>query len=313
MKRLFSLFLIISLLGIIATGYGGLCHKKDKNTDTGSSTPAPVEEPDTGSSGPPAKTCSADPADGAVNVPLDKWISWAPSGQGTTYEADSYNIYFGTTNPPLDDLPIEFIVNITATTHNVTPLTAGAVTHYWRTDSKNDKGVTKGNVWHFTTVPLPPGPATAPNPANGATNVSTLAQLYWSAPTDPQAYAESYDVYSGDAANNLQFKANVVGISYNPGPLTYNTTYYWQVKSKNFTGTANGDIWSFHTAPNGAPALASIGSKVTYEDSILTFVISATDPQNDVLTYSATGLPTGATFTASTRTFAWTPSFTQAN
>ncbi|MBI4713384.1 MAG: hypothetical protein HY762_08825, partial [Planctomycetes bacterium] len=56
---------LILLLVLLVTGYGGLCHK-DKDKDTGSSTPAPVEEPDTGSSGPPAQTSAPDPAVGAV-------------------------------------------------------------------------------------------------------------------------------------------------------------------------------------------------------------------------------------------------------
>ena len=45
---------------------------------------------------------------------------------------------------------------------------------------------------------------------------------------------------------------------------------------------------------------------------MLSFVISATDPDGDTLTYSASNLPSGATFDAGTRTFSWTPSFTQA-
>jgi parallel beta-helix repeat protein len=40
----------------------------------------------------------------------------------------------------------------------------------------------------------------------------------------------------------------------------------------------------------------------------LTFTITARDPDNDILAYSAIGLPTGATFDPATRTFAWTPS-----
>ena len=41
------------------------------------------------------------------------------------------------------------------------------------------------------------------------------------------------------------------------------------------------------------------------------FTVSATDADGDSLTYSASGLPSGSTFNSSTRTFSWTPSFTQ--
>lgn len=40
--------------------------------------------------------------------------------------------------------------------------------------------------------------------------------------------------------------------------------------------------------------------------------ISATDPDNDPLTYSASNLPPGASFNPVTQTFSWTPSFDQA-
>src|SRR6185436_278976 len=48
------------------------------------------------------------------------------------------------------------------------------------------------------------------------------------------------------------------------------------------------------------------------ENALLSLTASGTDLDGDALTYSATGLPTGATFDPATRTFSWTPSFTQA-
>jgi PKD repeat protein len=62
--------------------------------------------------------------------------------------------------------------------------------------------------------------------------------------------------------------------------------------------------------PNSAPVLATIGNKSTSENLALTFTISATDADNDPITYSAAGLPTGAGLTG--QTFSWTPTYTQA-
>jgi hypothetical protein len=45
----------------------------------------------------------------------------------------------------------------------------------------------------------------------------------------------------------------------------------------------------------------------------LEFAISATDPDQDALTYSALLLPTGATFIVATGVFSWTPSSDQAS
>lgn len=67
------------------------------------------------------------------------------------------------------------------------------------------------------------------------------------------------------------------------------------------------------TAPaenNADPVLAAIGNKTVDAGVLLTFVISATNtPSSDTLTYAMSDddLPIAATFTPSTRTFAWTP------
>jgi hypothetical protein len=53
--------------------------------------------------------------------------------------------------------------------------------------------------------------------------------------------------------------------------------------------------------------LASIGSKSVDEADLLSFTISASDPDGDILTYSASNLPSGANFNSGTRTFSWTP------
>ncbi|HEY40913.1 MAG TPA: hypothetical protein G4O18_03535 [Dehalococcoidia bacterium] len=62
---------------------------------------------------------------------------------------------------------------------------------------------------------------------------------------------------------------------------------------------------------NSAPVLNAIGNKSVGVGQTLQFTISATDADGDTLTYSATGLPTGATFTPATRTFSWTPTSSQ--
>jgi hypothetical protein len=62
---------------------------------------------------------------------------------------------------------------------------------------------------------------------------------------------------------------------------------------------------------NRAPVLAAIGNKSAYAGSLLTFTISAYDPNGNSLTYSATNLPANATFNPTTRTFAWTPAIAQ--
>jgi hypothetical protein len=61
---------------------------------------------------------------------------------------------------------------------------------------------------------------------------------------------------------------------------------------------------------NGSPVLAAIGNKVIEEGQALSFTLSATDPDGDVLTYSVTGNPSGSSLSGAT--FTWTPTSGQA-
>lgn len=62
---------------------------------------------------------------------------------------------------------------------------------------------------------------------------------------------------------------------------------------------------------NHPPTLHAVGNTTVGYGTTLSFAVSATDPDGDDLTYSASNLPAGATFTASTHTFSWTPTHTQ--
>ena len=60
---------------------------------------------------------------------------------------------------------------------------------------------------------------------------------------------------------------------------------------------------------NSPPVLDPIGDKTVNEGQQLQFTVSGSDPDGDSLTYSAIGLPTGATF--NNGIFDWTPNYTQ--
>jgi len=58
---------------------------------------------------------------------------------------------------------------------------------------------------------------------------------------------------------------------------------------------------------NNPPILTHIGDREVNQDEILRFTLSATDENDDALTYSVTNLPTGAEFNPNAGTFSWTP------
>src|ERR1019366_9231758 len=82
------------------------------------------------------------------------------------------------------------------------------------------------------------------------------------------------------------------------------------------TALAASDIATLYGAPppqpaNLPPVWSAIGNPSVTAGQPLTFTVLATDPEGAPETYSTSALPAGATFTASTRTFSWTPSLTQ--
>jgi len=87
----------------------------------------------------------------------------------------------------------------------------------------------------------PPGVATNPSPADGATGISVNRTLEWT----PDALASSHDVYFG---TSLDFQGNQTTTTFDPGTLSPLTTYYWRVDEVNSVGTTTGPVWSFTTA-----------------------------------------------------------------
>ena len=87
-----------------------------------------------------------------------------------------------------------------------------------------------------------PGQASNPDPADSETDVSSDADLSWTAGSG----AASHDVYFG-TSNPPPFQQNQAGTTYDPGPLDLITPYYWRIDEVNGAGTTTGIVWSFTT------------------------------------------------------------------
>jgi hypothetical protein len=87
--------------------------------------------------------------------------------------------------------------------------------------------------------------AVTPSPTNAATKQSLYTTLSWVAGEG----AANHDVYFGtvNPPTVTQFKGNQVGLTYNPGTLALNTTYYWRVDEVNGVYKVEGTVWSFTT------------------------------------------------------------------
>ena len=75
---------------------------------------------------------------------------------------------------------------------------------------------------------------------------------------------------------------------------------------------SNNETINIHIAnTNRAPIMNPIPDQSLWENETVSFTVSASDPDGDVLGYSASNLPSGAVFDAVTRTFTWKPNFMQ--
>ncbi|HPT04445.1 MAG TPA: choice-of-anchor J domain-containing protein, partial [Bacteroidales bacterium] len=99
----------------------------------------------------------------------------------------------------------------------------------------------------------PPQPATIGAPANAASKVNINTTLTWSAGATggtPQGYKLYFGTDGGGTVAPTNIENGTVQTSpYTPAaPLTFGTTYYWQVVPFNSGGDATGcPIWSFST------------------------------------------------------------------
>jgi hypothetical protein len=96
----------------------------------------------------------------------------------------------------------------------------------------------------------PPGQASNPNPANGATGVSTTADLIWTTGSN----AVSHNVYFG-TSSSPPFIRNQTVTTFVPDSMDTYTTYYWRIDEVNPSGTTAGTVWSFRTAGGGPPPI----------------------------------------------------------
>ncbi len=104
-------------------------------------------------------------------------------------------------------------------------------------------------TWFTTPSPassLPPNAASNPDPFDGATGIRTYPVLSW----QPGFGAISHNIYFG-TAYPPPFQANRTETTFDPGSLSYETTYFWRIDEVNADGTTPGPVWSFTTTQGG--------------------------------------------------------------
>ena len=194
---------------------------------------------------PPKTAYSPDPADTAEGIVLNTKLSWTIG-----FGAKLHTVYFGDNFEDVNNAAGGQSQG--AASYDPGPLEL-AKTYYWRVDEFDIIDTYKGNIWSFTTE----GAVGSPEPAKKAVDVTQTPILTWV----PGVFAASHEVYFGSDAEAVtnadtsspEYKGsgNLGSESYEPGPLEWNTTYYWridEVNNANADSPWTGPLWSFTTA-----------------------------------------------------------------
>jgi hypothetical protein len=214
---------------------------------------------------PPSAPGLPSPNNGATGVDPNATLTWTASG------ATSYDVSFGTSNPP------PLVASGTSAASYPPGTMSNGATYFWQVTAHNASGSTTGAVWTFTTAaaaPPPPTTPASPNPGPGSAGVGTSPLLAWSSSS-----ATSYDVSFGASNPPPAVATGQTSASYSPAALTAGTTYFWQIVAHNASGSATGSVWSFTTgsAPSDIVIYADDSSNTPYGSWTLASDATAAD------------------------------------
>ncbi len=92
-----------------------------------------------------------------------------------------------------------------------------------------------------------PSQPSNPSPSNAALNVPRNPTLSWTG-GDPDGDLVTFDVFFGTQNPPLKVVSNQSSMSFTPGVLSYQATYYWRIMAwDGFGGSMSGSVWSFRT------------------------------------------------------------------
>ena len=218
------------------------------------------------------------PANGKTGISFTPTLTWSASDVDPD-DTLTYDVYFGTSSPPP-------LVAASLTTMSYQPGQLSPETqYYWMVVARDPHGVeTSGPILSFFTWKYPR--FNSFSPVDGATGVSPVTTLSWSAYDPDVGDTITYDVYFGESLPPPLIVSSQA-TTYNPGTLKAMTTYYWKVVARDNHGLEVESSQSFTTCSR-PPQLSKFsplaGSTTVSLTPVLSWTASDPDP-GDTLTY----------------------------
>lgn len=173
----------------------------------------------------PGAFSKSSPASGSSGVSTSPTLSWS-----TSSGAASYEYCYDTSNDSACDGA--WTGSGANTNANLSGLNAG-ITYHWQVRAANDAGqrdADGGLWWSFTTQAAPPAEFGKISPVNGTNGTSTSPTLSWTTRSGATRYEYCYDPINNNTCDTT-WTDNALYTSAIIGPLTFGSTYYWQVRA----------------------------------------------------------------------------------
>jgi hypothetical protein len=237
-------------------------------------------------SGGPAAPSSPNPPAGAIWVTVTPTLSW------TSVDATSYEIRFGTANPP------PTLVSNTTDWWYQTPPLNGGTRYFWQIVAKNDCGTTAGPIWSFSTDPTVAPPVISAVLASEITRFGATISWTTNAPSDSEVEYGLTTAYGSFSTHDL---TPVIAHGEAIGGLNPGTLYHFLVRSRDAAGNLAlaGDFTL--TTLEGIPPSVSITAPsggATLSGTV-TVTANASDNVGVVgVRFQLDGVPLGGTVTA---------------
>ncbi len=204
---------------------------------------------------------------GVLEYSLNNGSTWTDAGSLIEFNGYTGTLFTGAGNPLSGRSAfVGSSHGYISTRVNLASFAGQSVTFRWRMgldEATSAWGWWVDNIKVYTCNTLPPAAFNKTSPANGGTGVGLSTTLSWGSSSSADYYQYCYDIINDNQCNRTwsgPINATSAGIS----NLGTNTTYYWQVRAVNASGTtyANNQTWRSFTTTSTLPA--GMGSIETF-------------------------------------------------